>query len=168
MRMSLPSWSARRGGRGRAAGWRRRLRSWSARRRRPRAADLLLDGLAVRLTGDYRESAPILRRAVSAFRGEGGHAEHDMRWPWLSVRAAADLFDDDSWHLLATRHVVIARDSGALGVLQIGLMYLGVLRVCEGTLDAAAALIEEGNSVIDATGSRRIDVAKLMLAACRG
>ena len=66
------------------------------------------------------------------------------------------LFDDDGWHLLATRHVVIARDTGALGVLQIGLMYLGVLRVFEGTLDAAAALIEEADSVIDATGSRRI------------
>ena len=134
----------------------------------PRAADLLLDGLALRFTGEYRESAPILRRAVSAFRDEGGHSEHDMRWPWLSARAAADLFDDDSWHLLATRHVVIARDTGALGVLQIGLMYLGVLRVFEGTLDAAAALIEEADSVIDATGSRRIDIAKLMLAACRG
>lgn len=134
----------------------------------PRAADLLLDGLALRFTGDYRESAPILGRALSAFRDEGGHAEQDMRWPWLSARAAADLFDDDSWYLLATRHVVIARDTGALGVLQIGLMYLGVLRVFEGTLDAAAALIEEADSVIDATGSRRIDIAKLMLAACRG
>jgi DNA-binding CsgD family transcriptional regulator len=134
----------------------------------PRAADLLLDGLALRFTGDHRESAPILKRALSAFRDEGGHAEHDMRWPWLSARSAADLFDDDSWHLLATRHVVIARDTGALGVLQIGLMYLGVLRVFEGTLNAAAALIEEADSVIDATGSRRIDIAKLMLAACRG
>jgi DNA-binding CsgD family transcriptional regulator len=134
----------------------------------PRAADLLLDGLALRFTGDHRESAPILKRALSAFRDEGGHAEHDMRWPWLSVRAAAELFDDDSWHLLATRHVVIARDTGALGVLQIGLMYLGVLRVFEGTLAAAAALIDEADSVIDATGSRRIDIAKLMLAACRG
>jgi len=134
----------------------------------PRAADLLLDGLALRFTGDHRESAPILKRALCAFRDEGGHGEHEMRWPWLSERAAAELFDDDSWHLLATRDVGIARETGALGVLQIGLMYLGVLRVLEGALDAAAALIDEADSVIDATGSRRIDIAKLMLAACRG
>jgi DNA-binding CsgD family transcriptional regulator len=134
----------------------------------PRAADLLLDGLALRFTGEYHASARILRRALSAFRDEHGHYEHDMRWPWLAVRAAGDLFDDDSWHLLATRHVAIARDTGALGVLLIGLIYLGMLRVFEGKLDAAAALIDETDSVIDATGSRRIGVAKLMLAACRG
>jgi DNA-binding CsgD family transcriptional regulator len=134
----------------------------------PRAADLLLDGLALRFTGEYRASAPVLRRALSAFRDEGGHSELDMRWPWLAVRAAGDLFDDDSWHLLATRHVMIARDTGALGVLLIGLIYLGVLRVFEGRLEDAAALIEETDSVIEATGSQRIGVAKLMLAACRG
>jgi DNA-binding CsgD family transcriptional regulator len=134
----------------------------------PRAADLLIDGLALRFTGDYRASAPVLGQALSAFRAEGGREEHDMRWPWLAVRAAGDLFDDDSWHLLATRHVAIARETGALGVLLIGLVYLGMLRVFEGRLDAAAAVIEETESVIDATGSRRIGVAKLMLAGCRG
>jgi DNA-binding CsgD family transcriptional regulator len=134
----------------------------------PRAADLLLDGLALRFTGEYRASAPMLRRALSAFGREDGHLEHDMRWPWLAVRAAGDLFDDDSWDLLATRHVAIARETGALGVLLIGLIYLGVLRVFEGKLGAAAALIDETDSVIDATDSRRIGVAKLMLAAYRG
>ena len=91
-----------------------------------------------------------------------------MRWPWLSARVAAELFDDETWHLLATRHVMIARDAGALGVLQIALMHSRQLRVFEGKLDAAAALIEETDSIIDATGSRRINDPKLMLAACRG
>jgi DNA-binding CsgD family transcriptional regulator len=45
---------------------------------------------------------------------------------------------------------------------------LAPARRFEGRLDAGAALIEEADSVIDATGSRRIDIAKLMLAACRG
>jgi len=134
----------------------------------PRAADLLLEGLALRLTGDYRTSAPILRRALVAFRDEDGHFEQDMRWPWLAVRATGELFDDDGWHLLATRHVEIARDTGALGVLLIGLIYLGMHRVFEGKLDAAAAFVEEADSVIDATGSRRIGVAMLILAAYRG
>jgi ATP/maltotriose-dependent transcriptional regulator MalT len=99
---------------------------------------------------------------------EDGHYEEDMRWPWLAARIAADLFDDETWHLLATRHLQIARDAGALGALQIALIHLSQLRVFEGKLDAAAALIEETDSIIDATGSRRINVPKLMLAACRG
>jgi ATP/maltotriose-dependent transcriptional regulator MalT len=40
--------------------------------------------------------------------------------------------------------------------------------VFEGKLNAAAALIEETDSIIDATESRRISVPKLMLAACQG
>jgi ATP/maltotriose-dependent transcriptional regulator MalT len=91
-----------------------------------------------------------------------------MRWPWLAARVAADLFDDETWHSLATRHVQIARDAGALGVLPIALMHVSQLRVFEGKLDAAAALIEETDSIIDATGSRRISIPKLMLVACRG
>ena len=99
--------------------------------------------------------------------GKGDH-EEDMRWPWLAARVAADLFDDETWQLLASRHLQIARDAGALGALQIALIHVSQLRVFEGKLDAAAALIEETDSIIDATGSRRISVPKLMLAACRG
>jgi DNA-binding CsgD family transcriptional regulator len=134
----------------------------------PRAADVLLDGLAVRFTDGSCASAPILKRALGALRSEDGHYEQDMRWPWLAARAAADLFDDESWHLLATRQVQIARGTGALGVLPIALVYLAQLRVFEGKLDAAAALMEETDSIIDATSSRRLSVPKLMLAACRG
>ena len=99
---------------------------------------------------------------------EHGHYEEDIRWPWLATRVAADLFDDETWCLLATRHVQIARDAGALGVLQIALMHVSQMRVFEGKLEGAAALIEEIDSIIDATESRRINLPKLMLAACRG
>ena len=91
-----------------------------------------------------------------------------MRWPWLACRVAADVFDDETWHLLATRYVLIARRAGALGVLPIALMHLSLMHVFEGKLDTAAALVEEIDSIIDATGSRRISVPKLMLAACQG
>jgi ATP/maltotriose-dependent transcriptional regulator MalT len=78
------------------------------------------------------------------------------------------VFDDETWHLLASRYVLIARAAGALGVLPIALMHLSLLHVFEGKLDAAAALVEEIDSIIDATGSRRISIPKLMLAACKG
>ena len=91
-----------------------------------------------------------------------------MRWPWLAARVAADLFDDETWHLLATRHLQIARDAGAFGVLPIALMHVAQMRVFEGKLDEAAALTEEIDSIIEATGSRRVSIPKLMLVACRG
>jgi DNA-binding CsgD family transcriptional regulator len=134
----------------------------------PRAADLLLDGLAVRYTDGSRAAAPILKRALAALLNGNGDYEEDMRWPWLACRAAADLFDDESWHVLATRHAQIARDAGALGVLAIALMQLSQMRVFEGRLDAAAELVEEIDSISEATGSRRISIPRLMLAACQG
>jgi DNA-binding CsgD family transcriptional regulator len=133
-----------------------------------RAVDLLLDGLGVRYSDVDASAAQILKRALSALLDENGHYEEDMRWPWLACRVAADLFDDETWDVLATRHVRIARDAGALGALPIALIYLSQIRVFEGKLDAAAALIEETDSISEATASRRITVPKLMLAAYRG
>ena len=73
-----------------------------------------------------------------------------------------------TWHLLAGRYVLIARGAGALGVLPIALMHLSLMHVFEGKLDAAAALVEEIDSIIDSTGSQRISIPKLLLAACQG
>ena len=133
-----------------------------------RASDVLLDGLAVRFTDGFRAGAPILKLALAALLDGKGDYEEGVRWPWLACRVAADVFDDETWHLLASRYVLIARGAGALGVLPIALMHLSLMQVFEGKLHAAAALVEEIDSIIDATGSRRISVPKLMLAACRG
>jgi len=133
-----------------------------------RASDLLLDGLAVRFTDGIGAAAPILKLALAALLDGNGDYEEDMRWPWLATRVAADVFDDETWHLLASRYVQITRRAGALGVLSIALMHLSNLHVFEGKLDTAAALVEEIDSIIEATGSRRISIPKLLLAACRG
>ena len=133
-----------------------------------RASDVLLDGLAVRFTDGIRAGAPILKLALAALLDGNGDYEEDVRWPWLACRVAADVFDDETWHLLASRYVLIARGAGALGVLPIALMHLSLMHVFEGKLDTAAALVEEIDSIIDATGSRRISIPKLMLAACKG
>jgi DNA-binding CsgD family transcriptional regulator len=133
-----------------------------------RASDVLLDGLAVRFTDGIRAGAPILKLALAALLDGNGDYEEDMRWPWLACRVAADVFDDEAWHLLASRYVLIARGAGALGVLPIALMHLALLLVFEGKLDTAEALVEEIDSILDATASRRISIPKLMLAACQG
>jgi DNA-binding CsgD family transcriptional regulator/tetratricopeptide (TPR) repeat protein len=133
-----------------------------------RASDVLLDGLAVRFTDGICAGAPILKLALAALLDGNGDYEEDVRWPWLACRVAADVFDDETWHLLANRYVLIARGAGALGVLPIALMHLSLMHVFEGKLDKAAALVEEIDTVIDATGSRRISIPKLMLAAWKG
>ena len=133
-----------------------------------RASDVLLDGLAVRFTDGGLAAAPILKLALSGLLDGNGDYEEDVRWPWLACRVAADVFDDETWHLLASRYVLIARGAGALGVLPIALMHLSNLHVFEGKLDTAGALVEEIDSIMDATGSRRISVPKLLLSAWTG
>ena len=134
----------------------------------PQAVDLLLDGLAVRFTDGYGTSAPTLKRAVTAVQVEELRFEANMRPPWLAARAAADLFDDESWHALASSAARFVRDTGALGWIPSVLTYLADLHVLEGKLDAAAGLADEAESMIEATGSRRVNGAKLLLSACRG
>lgn len=153
----------------------------------PRSIDLLLHGLTLRFTDGYSASAPVLKRAVAALRGEDGQQkegmcwpwlaawaaahgqnEADICWPWLAARTASELFDEDSWHLLASRRVRLLRSIGALTVLPIHLSYLADLRVLEGNLGVATALMEEAESLIEATGGRRIPAGRLLLAACQG
>jgi hypothetical protein len=83
-------------------------------------------------------------------------------------RVAPDLFDDETWHLIATRNVQIARDSGALAVLPLALNLLSLLSCFEGKLAAAAALIEEADEIAGATGTEPIVFGRILLTACRG
>jgi DNA-binding CsgD family transcriptional regulator len=134
----------------------------------PRVTDLLVDGLAVRFTEGYAAGAPILKQALNTFRDEAGRGEQDLLRSWMAARVAVELFDDETWDLLATRHVQIARDTGTLSVLPATLNYLTGLRIAEGNLDAAATLLDEADAIAAATGNARTIVARLTLAACRG
>jgi DNA-binding CsgD family transcriptional regulator len=134
----------------------------------PRAIDLLLDGLATRFTEGYAAGVPPLRTALDAFRGVEGLTARDARWLWLACRLAQDLWDDELWHVLATRGVRVARETGALGVLPIAATYRSSLHVHAGAFDAASSLIEEADAITQATGMAPLKYASLMLAAWRG
>jgi DNA-binding CsgD family transcriptional regulator len=121
----------------------------------PRAADLLLDGLALLITEGYDAGAPTVKRAVSAFRSEEIPAEERLRWLWLACRAAGLLWDDESWDVLSARFVQLARDAGALSVLPLALSTRSGALVFEGELAIAASLVDEAAAVNDATGSSR-------------
>jgi DNA-binding CsgD family transcriptional regulator len=134
----------------------------------PRAIDLLLEGLALRFTDGYAASAPTLKRALAAVRDQGGRPGQDVRWPWSARRVAPDLFDDDTWHALATRNVQIARDAGALAVLPLAVNYLAVMRIYEGNLQSASALLDESEAIADAIGTAPLALGRLLLAGFRG
>ena len=133
-----------------------------------RAPDLLLDGLVTRFTDGYAAGTPILRRALEAFRDGHTSREEGLRWFWLACRTARDLWDEETWEILATRFVRLAREAGALAALPIALNWLMGVRVWAGELAAAAALVEEVEAVTEATGSSLAPYGSLLLAAWRG
>ncbi|MCW3043807.1 MAG: ATP-dependent transcriptional regulator, MalT-like, LuxR family [Actinobacteria bacterium] len=134
----------------------------------PSAPDLLLDGLALLIMEGYAAAAPTLKQAMKAFSGEGISREEALRWLGLACPTAARLWDDESWDLFSARHVQIAREAGALGVLPIALNQRAGLLLFKGEFAAAASLIEEALAVSEATGSQLPPYASLGLAALRG
>jgi DNA-binding CsgD family transcriptional regulator len=134
----------------------------------PRAPDLLLDGLALMITESYPAGTPTLKQALSAFRSQDISREEEIRWLWLASRAAALLWDDDTWDVLATRHVQLARDAGALTALPAALTSRVYLHLFDGELVAAASLVEELEAVTEATGSHLAPYGALGVAAWRG
>jgi DNA-binding CsgD family transcriptional regulator len=134
----------------------------------PSAPDLLLDGLALLTTEGHAAATPTLKRALNAFSSEGISREEAVRWLWLACSTAVRLWDDESWDLLSTRHVQLARDAGALGVLSIALNQRAGLHLHEGEFVAAASLLEEARAINEATGSQLPAYASLGLVAFRG
>jgi hypothetical protein len=85
----------------------------------PLPSDLLLDGLAVRFTEGYAAGAPLLKRALSAFRRESDLSPSEARWLWFASWVALFMWDDDAWTLLFTRQLNLVRQTGALSALPL-------------------------------------------------
>ena len=133
-----------------------------------RAPDLLLDGLALLVTEGYAAGTPALRRALLAFRGQDISAEEGLSWLWLAERAAMATWDDVTWHILAGRHVTLARDAGALSELPLAVRSRILLHTHAGELEQGAALVAEAQAVADATGSQLAPYGATGIAAWRG
>ena len=135
---------------------------------RERAPDLLLDGLALLVTDGYAAGTPALKRALLAFRGQDISAEEGLSWLWLAERAAMAVWDDETWHILASRHVKLARDAGALSELPLAVRSRILLHAHAGELAEGAALVAEAQMVADATGSQLAPYGATGVAAWRG
>src|SRR5271163_4070238 len=118
-----------------------------------RGPDLLLDGLSLLICEGYPAGAPVLRRAVSAFRGTDVSREEGLRWLWLACRAALIMWDYDSFDVLSDRQVRLARDAGALITLPIAFNMRSTAHTYAGEFTPAASMVTQAESVTEATGS---------------
>jgi DNA-binding CsgD family transcriptional regulator/tetratricopeptide (TPR) repeat protein len=133
-----------------------------------RAADLLLDGLAALFTEGRAAAAPMLKRAVSAFRGDDVGMGEGVRWLWFACHIAITLWDEESWEVLSNRHLELAREAGALTVVLLAMNNRLGLHEHVGELQAAASMLEEADSIAEATGSQFPPYGALTIAAWRG
>jgi DNA-binding CsgD family transcriptional regulator len=121
---------------------------------------------------DSRVGVPTLQRALEALRRENPRTKDDiMRLlrlsPIAQSIAVSELWDYEGWRELSIRSVRLARETGALAALPRLLIYLGGLHLHTGEFAAAAALIEEADTITAATGNPPMWYS-VILAAWRG
>lgn len=143
-------------------------RAYRASGPRPSTAclsDLLLEGFVTRFTDGYAASVSIMRRAISAVLESSGD---QLRCLWLAGIAALDRWDDEDWDLISAHHVEIARTTGVLTELSLALSSRAVMLQFAGELSAADSLVQEAQTVKEATGGGLAPYGALLLAAFRG
>jgi DNA-binding CsgD family transcriptional regulator/tetratricopeptide (TPR) repeat protein len=134
----------------------------------PRAVDLLLNGLVVRLTDGYVAAAPLLRRALQECLREDSAEAADPRWHYLTHRVCLDLFDRETSNTLAARQIESLRAAGELNVLPTALYQYAGLCITDGLFDQAADLVAEAETIMAATGAPPLPSIRPYLAAYRG
>jgi DNA-binding CsgD family transcriptional regulator len=139
----------------------------------PRAVDVLLDAVALRVTQGHAAAALTLTRAFELLVSLDAGAGDARRWLWLAAGRATtiialELWDFESWHGLAARQVEVSREAGALVQLQFALNSLGHHHLLAGELSATERLLEEDRLIAEATGNPPVAYTALLLAAWQG
>ena len=138
-----------------------------------RAADVLLEAFATRVTDGYAAAAPALARGLELLLASDVTTEDVGRSLSLvtnraSAIVALELWDVEAFHLLASRRVQIARDAGALIHLRFALSFLARSQLLAGEVTAAASTIDEAELITEASGNLPLGNAPMILAAWRG
>ena len=133
-----------------------------------RPSDLLLDGFSVLVTHGRVAAATRLSRAVDLFvQGDVALAD-GLRLGWLASTAAGVLWDEEGWWAVNDRQVQAVREAGLLVHLPIYLQSLGSAAALRGDFAMAGSLIAEAETIAEATGTRLIRSAAVILAGWRG
>jgi DNA-binding CsgD family transcriptional regulator len=134
----------------------------------PQPRDLLLDGLAARVTRGYAAAAPLMKEAIAAYRRNAELAPDDLAWVFVTYRIASDLWDDDAHLELSQRELDRARRAGAVGQLPTLLETRCVSLAVAGALEEASRVVEEFRTLSEATGIATHSDGELFVAAFRG
>ena len=127
----------------------------------------MLDGLVALLTDTYAAAVPILRATQRAFAGGMSQTEQ-LRWMWGGTIAAMLQWDDEGWERVATRHLQLVRETGALGDLVIALGHRGQMHNFAGELALAASHHDAIEETIELTGSPLAPYHGVGMVAMRG
>jgi DNA-binding CsgD family transcriptional regulator len=140
----------------------------------PRAEDLLLDALAIRLLEGHTAAVPVLARAQRQMLALNPGTDVDVgRYLWLvGMRAggivAGELWDDDARYILAARQADVARNAGALVQLQYALSFVAWTHLDAGEVAAAARFLDEDRLIAEAIGTPPVAFCAVLLAAWQG
>jgi len=120
------------------------------------------------ITQGRAAAEPAIRRAVNVFLADQVSGEERLQWGILAQMATMAMWDFDSWVALSTRHVELARASGALAPLSIALNGRGMVATQCGDFETATSLAAEKDAVNEVTGIRLAATCDLLLAGYRG
>jgi DNA-binding CsgD family transcriptional regulator len=139
----------------------------------PRAAGVLLDAFATRVTDGYAAAVPALARGlelllVSDVTNEDVGHSLSLASNRASAIVALELWDVEAFHLLASRQVQLARDTGALVHLRFALSVLARSQLLAGEVTAASSTLDEAHVIAEASGNLPLVNAPMILAAWRG
>ncbi|MEE6167608.1 MULTISPECIES: helix-turn-helix transcriptional regulator [unclassified Mycolicibacterium] len=136
--------------------------------------DLLLSGIAHRVTGGLADGARQLRAALETWCSPTGPGDvQALRWmalayPVVHESAAGELWDDDLLDRMSGAMVQRARAAGALALLPPAIAFRAGVHVLEGEFAAATALMEEADAISLAIGHQPMRYHKVELAAWQG
>ncbi|MGV9801008.1 helix-turn-helix transcriptional regulator [Mycobacterium sp. NPDC003449] len=143
-----------------------------------RPIDLLLSGMAHRLTGGVAAAADPLNLALGlwcrhAQRHDGPQSGWSLSWitlafPIVQESAAGEVWDYPLIEKLATSMVRLARETGALALLPPALAFRAGAHILGGEFAMAATLLEEAAAISAATDDKPIRYHRLHLAAWQG
>ena len=91
-------------------------------------------------------------------------SDGEAQWIWLACRTAVDVWDYDGWELVSERMVALARRSGDLTALPLGLTLRMGAHLHAGELAAVSSLHEEVSAINDATGTHLAPYSALLLS----
>ncbi|MDT7845656.1 helix-turn-helix transcriptional regulator [Streptomyces justiciae] len=134
----------------------------------PRAADLLLDGLATLVAEGQEPGVRKLRSALNAYSDPRLPVEDGLRRLWQAALSAAMIWDYDAWDRLATRLLEFVEESGQAAARPFALATRASVDLFAGDLASAAFRTEELRTVSEAVGISHPAYTSLMVAAWRG